>query len=119
MTDAEKNLIIRLEQLDAFGKRLVTGIKVDGNVWIGLGANASSVAKAANLQDSYRIGDAVSLTATDQNIVAVMPTEVNAVLVMSGIEVPATVSTTTISGTQYRVVKSASTYTGTFTVSIE
>lgn len=114
--------VITFGLLSRFFSNLLNKILIiaEKPIWIGVGSGASSVMTNFNKRNRYVRGTSIQLTASNSNIVVVYPSSMltNITVIMSNVACPMTVTTETINEVEYKVLKSANTYDGTFNVSL-
>ena len=87
------------------------------NVYIGSGASTSDVMVAGNLHASLRLGEAISVTASNAPLWVILPSSFYPTVMMEGIKVPMTSQQDVeVQGVTYKVLKSDNTFTGSFNV---
>jgi hypothetical protein len=88
------------------------------DVYIGAGSSASDAAIEANHHSAVRCGEPISVTCASNKVWVIVPSGISVDVCMSGLGVPNTEGTITISGKSYKTYGSSNSYTGTFNITL-
>lgn len=89
------------------------------DVYVGVGASYSDVMTGSNHHVSVRKGSLISITANDQYLWVILPNCYSPVAQLSGMNVPMIEqSPVTVDGITYKILRSDSQFTSTFSISL-
>lgn len=87
------------------------------NVYIGTGSTYSDAMIESNHHDSLRMGATTTITASDEYLWVILPSDYTPTILMNGISVPmGEQSNVTVEEVTYKVFKSDAEYTNTFNI---